>query len=838
MFYTGKKICSRARAHSKKLSLIIICGGPSQERGISLNSARSLYDNLDHDRYFLSLIYFNPELEAFSIDETQIYSNTPMDFDYLLHLKEGRRKKLSPNALRKKIREADIIFPAIHGTFGEDGKLQKLLESAGAKRYIGSGPAACKLTNNKHACGNFLKRHGFFQLPSLSVKKGGKIPKVFDRTGFGKKKSQIYNNFAGRFSVFSGKAGVSNERVVVKPQNGGSSIGVYIVESQKELEEKIQKVFQIDDFAVIEPFCEGREFTIIVLGNARGEPVALVPTEIEFLGDTFFDYRKKYLATGDTRYHCPPKIPHEILVKMQREAEKIFQLLKMRDMARLDFWLLPDGKLWFSDINAISGMEQNSFLFLQPALLGFSHRQLLQYILEKRVTKSSRQGRVPIPVIFGGTSAERHVSIMSGTNVWMKLKSSSRYFPIPYFYSRDGYFYHIPHFFCLHHTAEEVEELIHSQKRVLPDQYDYLLRRLGIEHEYLDEPLFVPRRDTLRDLAQKYSFVFLGLHGSPGEDGTLQRELDRLGVCYNGPGAECSKLCMDKFATGEVIRAAKIPGVSSAKKMLARVDEAAGAIWQKLVSSGFSGSAILKPRGDGCSAGILRIHGEQELEKYLKFVRGSFSFIPENAIHHGHGRIDLPQEKMKEILIEEFIETDRAVLHHLKLDLTERTGWIEVTCGLIGGVIGKKNVQGKAAKKNAGDIEKNDARKDAVENDSLHAFQPSQTVADLDILSLEEKFMGGTGVNFTPPPRQYVSPKIIKLVRSRLVQAACALGTTGYSRIDFFLHRKTGEIIIIEANTLPGLTPSTVLFHQGLAEKPPLLPRELLEKIIELGMSR
>lgn len=824
-------------------SLIIICGGPSQERGISLNSARSLYDNLDHDQYDLSLIYFNPDLEAFSIDEAQIYSNTPMDFDYLLHLKEGRQKKISSSVLRKKIREADIIFPAIHGTFGEDGKLQKLLESAGAKRYIGSGPAACKLTNNKHACGNFLKRHGFFQLPSLSVKKGGKIPEVFDRKEFGKKKSLS--------GVFIGKTRASNERVVLKPQNGGSSIGVYIVESQKELEEKIQKIFQIDDFAVIEPYCEGREFTIIVLENARNEPVALIPTEIEFPGDTFFDYRKKYLATGDTRYHCPPKISHELLVKMQREAEKIFQLLKMRDMARLDFWLLPDGNLWFSDINAISGMEQNSFLFLQPALLGLSHRQLLQYILEKRVTKSSRQGRIPIPVIFGGTSAERHVSIMSGTNVWMKLKSSLQYFPIPYFYSRNGYFYHIPHFFCLHHTAEEIEELISAfqprgpeHHRVLPDQYNHfldglldgLLARLDIVRADLDEPLFVPRRDTLRDLAQKYSFVFLGLHGSPGEDGTLQRELDRLGVRYNGPGAECSKLCMDKFSTGETIRAAKISGVSSAKKMLASLDESAGAIWRKLVRSGFSGSVILKPRDDGCSAGVLRIRSEQELEKYLKFARGSFSFIPENAIHHGHGRIDLPQKKMKEILIEEFIETDRAAVHHLKLDLTERTGWIEVTCGVIGGVIGKKNARGKAAKNDAGDAEKKDTGKDAVKSHVLRAFQPSQTVADLDILSLEEKFMGGTGVNFTPPPRQYVSPKIIELVRSRLVQAACALGTTGYSRIDFFLHRKSGDIIIIEANTLPGLTPSTVLFHQALAEKPVILPRELLENIIELGM--
>jgi D-alanine-D-alanine ligase-like ATP-grasp enzyme len=80
-----------------------------------------------------------------------------------------------------------------------------------------------------------------------------------------------------------------------------------------------------------------------------------------------------------------------------------------------------------------------------------------------------------------------------------------------------------------------------------------------------------------------------------------------------------------------------------------------------------------------------------------------------------------------------------------------------------------------------------------------------------------------------------VSPATLEAGRERLRRAAEALGIEGYARLDAFLHRETGEIIVIEANTLPGLSPSTVLFHQGLAEHPPLFPRDLLEAIVDLG---
>jgi D-alanine-D-alanine ligase-like ATP-grasp enzyme len=133
------------------------------------------------------------------------------------------------------------------------------------------------------------------------------------------------------------------------------------------------------------------------------------------------------------------------------------------------------------------------------------------------------------------------------------------------------------------------------------------------------------------------------------------------------------------------------------------------------------------------------------------------------------------------------------------------TGWVEVTVG----VVGKKG--------------------------RMRAMSPSITVASGDVLSVEEKFQGGTGINITPPPSRYVPTRVVEGAKRRIERVAAALGLGGYARIDAFLNIKTGEIYVIEANTLPGLTPSTVIYHQALAEKRPLVPRQFLERILSLA---
>ncbi|MBU0668377.1 ATP-grasp domain-containing protein, partial [Patescibacteria group bacterium] len=513
---------------AKKIT--IICGGPSAERGISLNSARSLFDNLDKDLYDLSLIYFNPRLEAYRISETQIYSNTPLDFDYRL---KSEKNALSKEELASELQSTDLVFPAIHGTFGEDGQLQNLMEDLNVK-YVGSGPAALNATSDKHLCQQILKENGFFTIPGWLTLKGESLPDLPE----------------GKY--------------VIKPLHGGSSLGVEYfqvpINDIDNFNEKSGRVFSHEDKALIEPFFEGTEFTLIVLQNEAGDPVSLLPTEIEFheKSDRFFNYRKKYLATAETRYHTPARFNPEETLKIRSEAEKLFTVLGMRDFARIDGWLKDDGTIWFSDINGISGMEQNSFLFQQAALFGISHKQLLDYIINKKIEKPSpsEKSREELPVIFGGNTAERQVSVMSGTNVWMKLKSSDKYKPVPLFLTPDNRIFHIPQFLCLHHTVEEIDEKIKLLSESdfianLRNEQVPILKHLNINPDDVEEKIFVPVQTSFEEIALKYNFLFLGLHGGDGENGVLQAKLDKLGLPYNGPGEMASALCMDKFASGE-----------------------------------------------------------------------------------------------------------------------------------------------------------------------------------------------------------------------------------------------------------------------------------------------
>ena len=138
-----------------------------------------------------------------------------------------------------------------------------------------------------------------------------------------------------------------------------------------------------------------------------------------------------------------------------------------------------------------------------------------------------------------------------------------------------------------------------------------------------------------------------------------------------------------------------------------------------------------------------------------------------------------------------------------ELKYRRKTGWIEITVG----VLEKKGV--------------------------VDVFNPSITVSEGEVLTVEEKFQGVTGINITPPPQGIVSSKVLTKVKKRIEVLVRSFGIQGYVRVDVFIHVDTGNIMVIEFNSLPALTPSTVLYQQALMETIPMHPRELLERIIK-----
>lgn len=783
--------------------LAVICGGPSQERGISLNSARSVMDHLKGPSLDIIPIYVDCQKQFHRISPAQLYSNTPADFDFKL---SQTASKLDPIALGQLLKSVDLVFPVIHGAFGEDGELQALLEDFHVP-FVGHSSACCQWMFRKHQAAETLRSHGFTTLPQLVLSRQRKYSQ------------RMIENF---FSVHA------LQRAVVKPVVGGSSIGVYSVATPQEAHAKVEEIFArgLDDHALIEPFCQGKEFTIVVLENLLGEPVALIPTEVDLSYDQneIFDYRKKYLPTNQAAYHTPPRWSQSLVSHIRLQAEQLFKLFGMRDFVRLDGWVMPGGDLCFTDINPMSGLEQNSFFFRQASLLGMTHRQALEYVLRRACQRygltcplSSQSGadqhdKRPVYVLFGSHNAERQVSLMSGTNVWLKLLQSQQHTPIPFFFDHQEQVWELPYSFTLNHTVEEIyANCLSAQEKMGTWQLliETIQTKLGIRILSHPEPSQTSLSHFLDRARHNQAFVFIAMHGGKGEDGTLQRYLESYQIPFNGSNSEASSLCMDKYLTGKAIEQLADPEILTLPKKsicLARFKEASLSdfekLWETLCQELSTQRMIIKPRCDGCSAGIVLLQSAQDLERYCTFLYQNRAYIPPFSFANQTGPIEMPSSLNGEYLLEPYIEIDTIMIGQDRLNHLPKEGWIELTVGVL------------------------------EQKGSYHAFNPSITVVEGAVLSLEEKFQGGTGINLTPPPIEILSPSATQKIKRLVEKTARALGIQNYARLDIFFNCLTEKMILIEANTLPGLTPSTVIYHQGLAEEPPLTPLALLDKII------
>eukprot|EP00249_Psilotum_nudum_P012294 c23702_g1_i1 orf=265-3186(+) len=869
------------------LRVALICGGPSAERGISMNSARSVLDHLQGEDVSISCYYLDRDLCPFKISTTQMYSNTPSDFDFKIN-SMGQIFQ-SNEAFMEHLRSSvDIVFPLIHGRFGEDGGIQELLEDAGIP-YIGTGPFAARRAFDKFNAFLELERHGFATIPSFLIE------------GPSADKTALASWFESN--------GLDTEfgRVVVKPACAGSSVGVSVAHGVEETAQRAESLVAegLDDRVVIEDFVEnGKEFTAIVLDVGLGNdscPVVLLPTEVELqmhaltgndAGTAIFDYRRKYLPTRQVKYHTPPRFPLEVIQEIRRGAAELFKKLHLKDFARIDGWFLPPSKfsrmskkeltgelemgtVVFSDINLVSGMEQTSFLFQQSAQVGLSHVGVLRMILLRACsrfpqlshwrmpcisnhlsmgTKSLQNEKKMVFVIFGGETSERQVSLLSGTNVWLNLRRCDDLCVVPFLLAPERHdlksknqnasassvlsrkVWALPYSLLLRHTVEEVVEACLEALEPSTSTLTSLIRdqaisqlnsHIGVDDwtRLFDVQLETPRQLTLaewvKEAKEENAIVFNAVHGGIGENGTLQEILENSQIPYTGSGAQASRICMDKAATATALAHLSSEGVhTTPKEVWDRLDvlerlENIEEFWEILQMSLNAASICVKPASDGCSTGVARLCCSKDLTIYLEAVKGHLLQLPPNVLSKGNGVIEMPDPPPEKLLFEPFIETDEILISSNQrkhdsqgnLQWEKKSRWIEVTVGVMG-------LSGK-----------------------MYAFNPSITVKERgDILSLEEKFQGGTGVNLTPPPPSIVREAAVNACRQRIQLVASALELEGFARIDAFLHAETGEIIVIEVNTVPGMTPSTVLIHQALAELPPVYPRMFYRKIVDLAL--
>jgi D-alanine-D-alanine ligase-like ATP-grasp enzyme len=654
------------------------------------------------------------------------------------------------------------------------------------------------------------------------------------------------------------------QKAVLKPSCGGSSLGVQVVYSPQQAYSAWLGWTAGSD-VILEPFCQGQEFTVCVLATPQG-PLALIPTQIQldYAGDSIFDYRRKYLPTQAVRVHCPPQFALHTAQAIRDKAQALFRHFDMQDYVRIDGWVLEDGTLYFSDINPLSGLEQNSFFFQQAAQVGLTHQELLYTILHAALRRYGLHQRLgpavvqappsladhfahqahlaPAPggsatcstqadglaagslprihVLFGGSSAERQVSVMSGTNAWLKLRGCPGLQVYPYLLEGEQHVWALPYAYTLQHTAEEIAESCRQAPAVWP-RWEGLRRSLRLQLGLADSgPIPLPQCFTLEAFIDHTratgAAVFVALHGGMGEDGSLQALLDLAGIPYNGTGAPGSALCMHKIALAQHLQQQPVEGICPLPdhpffihELTTLQTDAAWEAWFDDRARALGTSTLLaKPACDGCSAGVARLGSWQDLKAYITWLQSDAATLPPGTLQGQDHPIELPPQRHQPWMLQPYITPDVLTLGPSGLTLTDRGGWLELTLGVL------------------------------EHRGHYTPLVPSVTVAQGSILSLEEKFQGGTGINLTPPPQEWISPEQLQQLRYRLAQLARALGLRDYARIDCFFNRHSQACWLIEVNTLPGITPSTVLFQQLLATHASWTPQVFFQHCAQALVSR
>lgn len=581
---------------------------------------------------------------------------------------------------------------------------------------------------------------------------------------------------------------------------------------------------------LVEGFIEGKEFSCIVVENEKGTPIALPPTEIR-KGKELFDYRSKYLP-GLSRKITPIDLPDAQIEAIRKDCERLFVELKFDVYARIDGFLSTDGKIFLNDPNTTSGMMPSSFFFHQAAEIGLNPSQFLTFIISTSLRKRVMQAKgntvykelqlklenlihkeanaasfkTKVAVILGGYSSERHISVESGRNVFEKLASSEKYFPIPVFLCGSGEkheLYQIPINLLLKDNADDIKEKIYMFK--VHPLIQKIKKECGsIIEKYSNNILAAPVTHTYESLAKEVSEVFIALHGRPGEDGAVQEQLDKVGLSYNGSNKDSSSITIDKYRTNEIL---KQNGYLVAEHLLITENEWAAdkKKFESILQNTIKYPFIAKPVDDGCSSAVKKIKTFAEFEAFAKLMFRTSEELDKQAadVLHIKDKEEFPQKRV--ILVEELI-SKRDAKHFLEI---------------TGGMLTKFNAKGEL---------------------EYEVFEASEALADGDILSLEEKFLAGQGQNITPA--RYAKDKnsrdkISEQVKIALGGAAKVLGVTGYCRIDAFVRvydNDRAEVIFIEVNSLPGMTPATCIFHQAAINN--YKPFEFIDRILDFGVKR
>lgn len=349
------------------MKIVVLAGGISTERDVSLSTGRMIYEALrkaGHQAVLLDsfLGYEGEETEdifekgsgwAGQVEHVKV-ENPDLE-QVKAERGDWRQNFFGPNVMSI-CQQADVVFMALHGGDGENGKIQAYFDLMGIT-YTGSGHVSSALAMDKSISKELFLQNGIRTPQGRMIKKGEE------------------------------DCGQTYFPCIVKACCGGSSVGVSIAQNTTEYERAKEETFRYDEEAVVEEYIRGREFSVGVLDGKALPVIEMAPRE------GFYDYKNKYQA-GSTVETCPALLRSQKTIEIQNLAEKVFRVLRLESYARMDFIMDQDtGEVYCLEANTLPGMTPVSLLPQEAEAAGISFTGLCENIIELALAKKGKEHR-------------------------------------------------------------------------------------------------------------------------------------------------------------------------------------------------------------------------------------------------------------------------------------------------------------------------------------------------------------------------------------------------------------------------------------------------------------
>ncbi|WP_423463396.1 D-alanine--D-alanine ligase family protein [Promicromonospora sp. MS192] len=354
--------------------VVILFGGRSGEHGISVATAGGVLGAIDRSKYDVvpvgitsqgQWVIAADEPERWAITEGQAAEVPASAAEVVLPLTVGDSalRVMEPGQVPSALADVDVVFPLLHGPYGEDGTLQGLLELADA-RYVGSGVLASAVGMDKHFMKMVLGAQGLPVGPWAVIKPG---------------------DWERRHDDVLRSVEALGLPVFVKPARAGSSLGVTRVDTLDDLPAAVEEARRHDPKVIVEAAIVGREIECSVLGGRHGERArASLPGEIVVTDESkdFYDYESKYFDESAVELSCPADLPDHLTKEVQEIAVRTFEAVDAEGLARVDVFVTPDERVVVNEINTMPGFTRYSMYPRMWQASGMSYPELIDELVQ------------------------------------------------------------------------------------------------------------------------------------------------------------------------------------------------------------------------------------------------------------------------------------------------------------------------------------------------------------------------------------------------------------------------------------------------------------------------